>query len=79
MCILILIYFDILIIILFLIYILILFYLLQNTAALFARRSLSVSLWGVVSFKAQGVGLQQLAPLAELTGGAVSVCVCVCE
>ena len=30
-----------------------------------------MSLWGVVSFKAQGVGLQQLAPLAELTGGTV--------
>ena len=48
---------------------------LQSTAELFAKRSLSVTLWGVVSFKAQGVGLQQLAPLAELTGGAVSVCV----
>ena len=47
---------------------------LQSTAELFAKRSLSVSLWGVVSFKAQGVGLQQLAPLAELTGGAVSEC-----
>lgn len=44
---------------------------LQDIATLFARKSLSVSLWSVVSFEGQGVGLKELAPLAELTGGAV--------
>jgi hypothetical protein len=37
----------------------------------FARKSLSVSLWSVVSFEGRGVGLRELAPLAELTGGVV--------
>ena len=46
----------------------------KSIATVFARKSLSVSLWSVVSFEGRGVGLRELAPLAELTGGAVRHC-----
>jgi hypothetical protein len=49
-------------------------YTLQSIATVFARKSLSASLWSVVSFEGRGVGLRELAPLAELTGGVVRYC-----
>ena len=38
-----------------------------------AHRSLSLSLWSVMSFKGQGVGLKQLSPMSKLTGGSVNI------
>lgn len=44
----------------------------RGLGLMFAQRGLSVSLWGVVSFEGRGVGLEGMAPLADLTGGSVN-------